>query len=136
MDCRLQKSICLYLKVQLRPFFDVLTSLLYLHIILSRSISYSCSLAFYLSLALYLIASISIYLSLYWRLFLLPSLSLYHSLIEIVWPLQLKSHCYCFCLHREFYNTAIDGIHKDKKNCLTYWGNTIVSFKGIVNFTK
>ena len=38
-----------------------------------------------------------------------------HSLIEIVWPLQLKSHCYCFCLHREFDNTAIDGTHKDQK---------------------
>ena len=38
-----------------------------------------------------------------------------HSLIEIVWPLQLKSHCYCFCLHLEFYNTAIDGTHKDQK---------------------
>ena len=39
-----------------------------------------------------------------------------HSLIEIVWPLQLKSHCYCFCLHWEFYNTTIDGTHKDQKN--------------------
>ena len=39
---------------------------------------------------------------------------IYHSLIEIVLPSQLKSHCYCFCLHREFYNTAIDGTHKDQ----------------------
>ena len=42
-----------------------------------------------------------------------------HSLLEIVWPLQLKSHYYCFCLHREFYDTAKDGTHKDKKKCVS-----------------
>ena len=42
-----------------------------------------------------------------------------HSFIHIVWPLQLKSHCYCFCLHREFYNKAIDGTHKNQKKIVS-----------------
>ena len=38
-----------------------------------------------------------------------------HSHIDLVLPLQLSSHCYCFCLYRGFYKTAIDGTDKDQK---------------------
>ena len=61
------------------------------------------------------------------------AVALLHSHINIVLPLPSNSQSYCLCLYRGFYNTEIDGSHKDQGKLSSYKEIRLVHLRILLN---